>query len=135
MTETQVRAALDAFDDAFAAGDATALAGQFAADARLLLLHTDAIDGRDAIRAHWERLFERYDTSAWRTELLVIDSHEDRAYTVATYSEILVPRVGGQGSRQLVQGRLVRFLQRDVDGRWRVSLALNSHTRPVELLD
>ena len=108
---------------------------QFAVDARLLLLHTEAIDGRDAIRAHWERLFERYDTSAWRTELLVIDAHDDRAWTVATYSEILVPRVDGHGQRQLVQGRLVRFLQRDVEGRWRVSLALNSHTRPVELLD
>ena len=135
MTETQVRAALDAFDHAFATGDATALAGQFAADGRLLLLHTDAIHGRDAIRAHWERLFARYDTSAWRTELLVIDTHADRAWTVATYSEILVPRVDGHGQRQLVQGRLVRSLQPEVDGRWRVSLALNSHTRPVELLD
>ena len=135
MTETQVRATLHAFDDAFAAGDAAALAGLFAADARLLLLHAEAIDGRDAIRAHWERLFERYDTSAWRTEPMVIDAYQDRAYTLASYSEILVPRDGGQGQRQLVQGRLVRFLHSDIDGRWRVSLALNSHSRPVEPLE
>ena len=135
MTTHAVRAALDVFDRAFAAGDAVALAEQFTDDARLLLLHGDAIEGRDAIRAHWVESFERYDTSAWRTELLVIDVHRDQAWTVSTYSEVLVPRDVGQGSRQLVRGRLVRFLRREADGRWRVSLALNSHSRPVELLD
>jgi uncharacterized protein (TIGR02246 family) len=128
VTAARVRAALDAFDRAFAAGDAAALAEQFADDARLLLLHADAMEGRDAIRSHWNRLFERYDTSAWRTELLVIDVHGGQAWTVSTYSEILVARDVGEGSRQLVRGRLVRFLGR-------VSLALNSHSRPVELLD
>lgn len=135
MTTDRVRAALDAFDRAFAAGDAAVLADHFADDARLLLLHSDSIEGRDAIRVHWDRLFERYDTSAWRTELLLIDVHGDRAYTIATYSEILVPRDVGQGSRQLVRGRLVRFLRREADGGWMVSLALNSHSQPVEMIE
>ena len=135
MTGDPVRDALEAFDRAFAAGDADALAAQFSDDAQLLLQHADAIEGREAIHAHWRRLFERWDTSAWRTEPVVVDVHGAQAYTVATYSETLVPRDPAQVQRQLVRGRLVRFLRREGDGRWRVSLALNSHTRPVELLD
>ena len=30
-----------------------------------------------------------------------------------------------------VSGRLILFLRRDPDGAWRVTLALNSHVRPV----
>ena len=135
MPDDSPRSALDAFDAAFAAGDAEALAGRFAADARLLLLHSDVIDGRDAIRAHWTLLFAAWDTSAWRTELMALDVHGDRAYAVSTYTETLVARDPSSGQRRLVRGRLVRFLRREGDGRWRVTLALNSHSRPIELLD
>ena len=134
MTDDTPRAALDAFDAAFAAGDAEALADRFAADARLLLLHAEAIEGRDAIRAHWTRLFAQWETGAWRTEPLTIDVHDDHAYATATYTETLVPRDPSL-QRRLVRGRLVRFLRRDDDGQWRVTLALNSHSRPVELID
>jgi uncharacterized protein (TIGR02246 family) len=135
VTDAEARAALDAFDRAFAAGDAAALAEHFTADARLLLLHSEPIEGRDAVHAHWAGLFARYDTSAWRTDLIVMDVLGDRAFSVATYAETLVPRHAGEGQRQLVRGRLVRFQRRDADGRWRVWMALNSHSRPVEPLD
>ena len=135
MTDDTPRATLDAFDAAFAAGDAEALAARFAVDARLLLLHAEAIEGRDAIRAHWTRLFGQWETGAWRTEPLALDVHGDRAYAIATYTETLVPRDPSLGQRRLVRGRLVRFLRRDDDGRWLVTLALNSHSRPIELID
>lgn len=48
--EADVRAAMADFDRAFAAGDARHLAELFADDARLLLLHSAAIEGRAAIR-------------------------------------------------------------------------------------
>jgi uncharacterized protein (TIGR02246 family) len=135
MADDTPRAALEAFDAAFASGDAEALAARFTPDARLLLLHAEAIEGRDAIRAHWARLFAQWETGAWRTEPLTLDVHGDHAYAIATYTETLVPRDPSLGHRRLVRGRLVRFLRRDDDGRWRVTLALNSHSRPVELVE
>jgi uncharacterized protein (TIGR02246 family) len=125
-----VTAALDAFDRAFAAGAPDALTACFADDARLLLLHSPAIDGRSAIRDHWARVFAKYDTSAWRTTVELVERHGDHAYTLATYTETLIEREGA--GRFLVSGRLVRFLVRGGDGRWQVTLALNSHVVPVE---
>jgi uncharacterized protein (TIGR02246 family) len=127
---TEVRAALDDFDGAFAAGNAGALSEIFATDGRLLLLHREPLEGRPAILGHWARFFADYDTAAWRTEHDNVDVHGDRAYTVSVYSETLVPRRGG--ASRVVHGRLVRFLRRDADGAWRVTLAMNSHSRPVE---
>ena len=127
----EVNAALAEFDRRFGAGDAAGLSGLFAVNAELLLVHSAAIEGRPAILAHWTRLFGAYDTSAWAVERKIVDVHGDRAYAVSTYSETLVPRTGGGPSR-LVVGRLVLFLRRDVDAAWRVTLAMNSHVRPVE---
>jgi len=128
----EVALALDAFDRTFASGDPNALAELFAPDARLLLLHREPIEGRPAIREHWTRLFGDYDPAAWRAEHEVIDVHGDRAYSLSVYSEMLVPRAGGVSL--MVRGRLILFLVRDPDGAWRVTIALNSHSRPVEQL-
>ena len=49
--DSEVRAALDAFDRAFAAGDTDAVVELFAEDASLLLLNGAAIRGRPGIRA------------------------------------------------------------------------------------
>lgn len=128
--EAAALAAMADFDRAFAAGDARHLAELFAKDARLLLLHAAAIEGRPAILAHWTRLFDRFDTSAWKAEPLVVDEHGAAAYTVSTYSETLVPREPGPSHSVL--GRLVLFWRRDASGNWLVALAMNSHVRPVE---
>ncbi len=125
-----VQAAIAEFDRCFAAGDAAALSETFAVDAQLLLLHREAIEGRPAIRAHWERLFGDWDPGAWQTEQRIVEVHAERAYVLSVYSETLVPRNGAVSL--IVRGRLIRFLRRDSDGRWRVTLALNSHVRPVE---
>lgn len=127
-----VRVALADFDRCFAAGDADALAEHFAEDAQLLLLHRDQIEGRDAIRAYWRAFFVEYDPGAWQTELRILDVHGDRAYAMAVYSETLVHRRGDPS--RIVRGRLVSFLQRDPDGRWRVAMIMNSHVRPVEVV-
>ncbi len=136
MTESNaegaVRAAMADFDRAFAAGDAGRLAALFTEDARLLLLHAAAIEGRPAIRAQWTRLFDRFDTSAWKAEPLV-DRRARRVrcvHAVSTYSETLVPREPGPSHSVL--GRLVLFWRCDQRGTWLVTLAMNSHVRPVE---
>jgi uncharacterized protein (TIGR02246 family) len=133
VTTTDVLAALDAFDRAFAAGDADRLADRYAEDAELLLLHSVAVMGRSAIRDRWARFFSDWDTSAWLTQPRIVDVHGDRAYTVSDYTETLVPRAGERPARRIV-GRVVLFLRQDDDGEWRVTLTLNSHVRPVEEL-
>jgi uncharacterized protein (TIGR02246 family) len=125
-----VDGALAAFHAAFAAGDAHGLTKLFTDDARLLLLHNDARESHESIQAAFSRLFEAWDTSSWLVEPVIVDVHDDRAYTLSTYAETLVSR-GSEPSR-LVVGRLILFLRRDADGAWRVSLAMNSHVRPVE---
>jgi len=129
----EVDEALARFHRAFASGDPDALTELFATDGRLLLVHREALEGHAAIRAHWARLFGAYDASAWHAEPLIVDVHGDRAYTVSTYSERLVPY--GSGPIQLVNGRLVLFFRRDPNGAWLVMLALNSHFKPIELID
>lgn len=131
-TQSAVRAALAEFDRCFAAGDADALAALFAEDAQLLLLHRAAIEGRAAIRAYWRPFFAEYDPGSWRTDLRILDVHGDRAYAMSVYSETLVHRDGGPS--RIVHGRLVFFLRRDPDDRWRVAMIMNSHVRPVEVV-
>ena len=131
--DVEVSAALDAFDRAFAAGDTDAVVELFAEDASLLLLNGAAIRGRAGIRAQWAPSFAEWDMSAWRTERLVVDVHGDRAYALSTYTETLVHRAGSKQS-QLVVGRVVTFLRRADDGRWQITVLLNSHARPVEQL-
>ncbi len=137
MSETiaadEVRAALADFDRAFASGEATTLAELFAVDALLLLQHTEPIEGRPGIRDHWTRLFATYDTGSWRAEHQLVEVHGDHAYSLSIYSETLVHRAGGPS--RLVNGRLIRFHRRDPGGSWLVAVAMNSHVRPVELLE
>jgi len=129
-SDEEVRAALADFDRRFATGDADGLTELFAVDGQLLLLHRDAMVGRPAIREHWAQFFAEYDASSWRTDRLLVDVDGDRAYTLSVYSERLVPRAGGP--KRDVHGRLILFLRRETGGAWQVTLAMNSHIRPVE---
>ena len=124
-----VHDALDRFDRAFTSSDADALTDVFAVDGTMLQPYREPLKGREAIHDHTARTFAEYDPSAWRTEPVLIDVHDDRAYVLSTYSETLVHRGGGESID--IRGRLVLFLRRDADGVWRVTLAMNQHSRPV----
>ena len=128
MAIDEVHAALDAFDRAFAAGDPDALTELFAPDARLLLLYVPAIEGREAIRSHWTRIFGDWDPGAWQATHDLIEVHGDHAYALTTYRETLRQRIGTATID--VRGRLILFLRRD--GEWLVTLAMNSHRQPTE---
>lgn len=122
---------LRAMDAAFSGGDGEAFGDLFTDDGRLLLLYRDPVIGRPAIKAVWRDFFERYDTSAWRTDHGLVEVHDQHAYAFSTYTETLVPRRGG-GSSQLVVGRLVFFLRHAGSDGWRIRLLMNSHARPME---
>lgn len=131
--ETDVRTALKAFDRAFAAGEADALAALFTDDAQLLLLHREPIVGREAIRAEWTRAFGEWDPGAWQAEQPLVEVRGDRAHVLSIYAETLLQRSGPASVD--VRGRVVFFLRRDPDGAWRISLAMNSHSRPMDRRD
>jgi uncharacterized protein (TIGR02246 family) len=133
LSRTEVLAALDRFDRAFAAGDADALADLFAPDASLLLLYREPLVGREAVQDEWRRAFAAFDPGAWRTQRVIVDVHGDRAHTLSTYTETLVSRQGKPS--QSISGRVVLFLRRRAADEWEVTLALNSHSRPVEFID
>ena len=116
---TAVDEALARFHRIFAAGDAEALTGLFASDARLLLLHREPLVGREAIREHWTRVFGAYDTSAWLAEPVIVDVHGDRAYTLSTYTETLVPR----GRRGVAARRRAADPLLSARPRWRLAVS------------
>ena len=131
--EDEVRTLLREMDAAFAGGDAEAFAGLFAEDGQVFLLHRDAMVGRQAIRSSWGGFFERFDTSAWRTEHGLVETYGPHAHAFSTYTETLVPRQGDAPSR-LVVGRLVFFLRHLPPQGWHIALLMNSHVRPVQEL-
>ncbi len=135
MTVDRTRHGVDerlaAFHAAFAAGDAKRFADCFDEGGRMYLLHRDPLEGRSAIREHWEGAFAKYDTSAWQPVTELVEMRDDHAYAFGTYTERLLSRE--DGSRQLVRGRLIHFLRCDDDAWW-ITLAMNSHSRPIEPL-
>jgi uncharacterized protein (TIGR02246 family) len=119
-------------DAAFAAGDADRFARTFCEDGRMLLVHSETLRGHLAIAEPFRRAFETFDTSSWLARTEVLDLAGDHAWAVRSYTETLVPRDGGP--RRQVVGRLVSCLRREPDGRWRIAVQMNNHTRPIEEL-
>jgi uncharacterized protein (TIGR02246 family) len=128
----EVRGLLKRMDAALAGGDADGFGVLFTDDAQLLLLHREPIVGRQAISSYWRDFFGRFDTSAWRTDHARIEVDGVLAHAFSTYSETLVPHDGGPP--RVVVGRIdALFRHLGADG-WRITLLMNSHTRPVEQL-
>jgi uncharacterized protein (TIGR02246 family) len=117
-------------DAAFAAGDADRWAACFDEDGRVLLLHRDALEGRDAIRAYWLEMSESLDTSDWSPVTELVQVAGDHAFAFRTYTERLLDR--RDGSRTLVRGRLAILIGREPDGPWLIRVLMNSHSHPME---
>lgn len=117
-------------DAAFAAGDADRYADLFTDDGAFLVLHREPALGPEAIRARLTESFARFDTSAWSPSVEFAEANGDLGHAFTTYTEHLLER--RTGARTLVRGRLAWFLRRGPDGRWRIRLVMNSHSRPME---
>lgn len=125
-----VHAALAEFDRCFASVDAEALAEMFTIDAKLLLLHREGIEGRDAILNYWAPFFADYDTSAWRTEPRTVEIDGDHAYVFFGLFGDPRPSRGRAVSPGAGPSRL--FYAPGPGEPWRIAIVLNSHVRPVE---
>lgn len=120
-------------DVAFAAGDADRWAACFEDEGRVLLLHREALDGSEAIRAYWQTMSERLDTSDWNPVTELVEIQDDHAFAFRTYTERLLDR--RDGSRSLVRGRLAILMRRGPAGDWRIRLLMNSHSHPMEPIE
>jgi uncharacterized protein (TIGR02246 family) len=130
VADEAVTRLLEEADAAFAAGDADRWTQCFEHDGRVLLLHRDALDGREAIHAYWQYMSERVDTSDWNPVTELVEVVGDHAFAYRTYTERL--RHLEDGSRTLVRGRLCFLMRRGADGHWRIRLLMNSHSHPME---
>jgi ketosteroid isomerase-like protein len=121
---------LEESDAAFAAGDPDRWTACFEVDGRVLLLHRESLDGHEAIRAYWELMRDRVDTSDWNPVTDLVEIQGDHAFAFRTYTERL--RRLEDGSRTLVRGRLAVLMRRGEGGDWRIRLLMNSHSHPME---
>jgi ketosteroid isomerase-like protein len=86
--------------------------------------------GKEAIRAHFDWVFDGFDTSAYAPRYEIIDVHGDRAYVLASFDEVLRPKDGQPGIR--IHGRAVHFWRRERDGAWRILRLLTARSAPEE---
>lgn len=109
--------------DRHSRGDAAGLAGMYTADAVLMTADGDVV-GREAIRAHFERLFATRSDSifATNTETESLDVAGDRAYEVGTITFTVGPRGPGPGTPRRV--RYTTWWQRMPDGQWLIRRSL-----------
>jgi uncharacterized protein (TIGR02246 family) len=125
----ELHQAFQAFDDALSGGRLDDVTSLFSEDARLLVHHQPAESGREVIRSAFARFFEQFDISAYDPTYELIDVHDDRAYLLMSFTQVLRPYDGGPGMK--VHGRAVQFWRRE-DGQWRLVMLLTARSAPEE---
>ena len=128
--DSDLQETLDGAESAFAEGLVDEYSDFYADNAVLLINSQPAIQGKEAIRASLAEVFGSFDTSAYSQTYEIIDVHDRHAYVLSHFEEVLRPWDGQPGIR--VHGRLVLFLHRDDEGRWRIKMALTGRSAPDE---
>ncbi|HEY0897600.1 MAG TPA: SgcJ/EcaC family oxidoreductase [Sphingobacteriaceae bacterium] len=82
---TGLRRTDEQFEDAFARGDAAAVAELYTDDAMLLPAGSDFVKGRDAIRQYWQSAMDK-GISSVRLTILEIEDNAETAVTTGEYT-------------------------------------------------
>ncbi|MDP8956484.1 MAG: nuclear transport factor 2 family protein [Actinomycetota bacterium] len=128
--EEDLRSAIDAMDRAFSAGNLDDFLAHFSEHAQLLLHEQEPVKGIDAIRDAFATVFDTLDTSAYRPSYEVMDAHDDHAYVLGSFHEVLRARDGTSAIQ--VRGRVVQFWHRR-QGSWRIVRLLTARSAPDEV--
>jgi ketosteroid isomerase-like protein len=128
-SDAELKNTIEAFDRAFSEGRLEEFSEFFAGDAQLLVHQQETVVGKEAIRASFGPVFDGFDTSAYEPRYETIDVHGDRAYVLASFSEVLRPRDGQPGIR--IRGRVVQFWRRE-DAVWRIARLLTARSAADE---
>lgn len=101
--------------DRFNRGDARALAGLYADDAVLMPPSDETVVSRAAIEEYWANTLTGL--GDYNVEFVQTRAQGDVLYTAGIWS---AARVGADGEREVVGGNVVRVLERQDDGSWKL---------------
>ncbi|MCL4866421.1 MAG: DUF4440 domain-containing protein [Gemmatimonadales bacterium] len=105
-----------AFQAAENTGDADAVVQTLAADVILMAPNRPAIEGADAVGAHFEAQFEQVTLALdYRSLEAVVTG--DWAFDRGTYEATVTPKLGGEASTS--RGKYLWVARRGTDGGWR----------------
>jgi uncharacterized protein (TIGR02246 family) len=110
-----IEAASCAVRDAFAAGDATAMAAAYTTDAWLLAPNVDPVRGREAVRAFWQATMDA--GAAVRSETIEVAALGDAARELGRYEMAM----GGAGDTVAETGKYL-LVWRLEGGAWKIAV-------------
>lgn len=125
----ELHRAVQTFDEAFSGGHLDDVTSLFSQDAQLLVHQRPAVSGREVIRSAFALFFEQFDVLAYEPTYELIDIHEDRAYALGWWTQVLRPDDGRPDMK--IHGRTVQFWRRE-DGQWRLVMLLTARFAPDE---
>jgi uncharacterized protein (TIGR02246 family) len=116
-----------AWDAAYEAGDAAALAGLYTTDAVLMQPGLPTMTGRAAIESHYGQGFAQGSfTVDIRPGSTVVDG--DIGYEHGQFTGTMTP--AAEGDPRQTEGRYVVMLRRDTDGAWRIARSMSNAATP-----
>lgn len=111
-----VAASSMAFEDAFNAGDAAAVAALYAADAMVMPPNANRIEGRAAIQELWQSYIDA-DLDKFHLTTVTLDAQGDTATELGRFA---VDAPNGKGGRVTVKGKYIVLWKQGEDGVWRL---------------
>ena len=125
-----VRKAIEAnnkkFIEAFNSGDAAAVGGMYASDARLFPPNTQRIDGSQAIQGFWQSLINA-GVKVVRLETVQVESSGDIAYEVGNYT-LTIPQADKEAIT--AEGKYVVVWKRQ-DRSWKLTADIWNSNKPA----
>lgn len=124
---TAVSALRSAWEAAYEAGDAAALAALYTEDATSMPAGEATVAGKAAIQATYQGMF---DQMTFATDLRPLSTHVDGdlGYDHGEFAGTATPKAGGDATA--VTGRYLVVFRRGDDGAWRLSHTMDNQATP-----
>lgn len=110
----------------FKAGDIQRWSSAFAEDAIALHNFRDADRGRDAIRAFGETVHQLFVLERYEVAVTDVRQRGRLAYTLGTYTSLLVSKLDGTEPFGLQRGKFVLLWEQTADGHWLIALDMGN---------
>ena len=117
-TRAAVKAAGDAWDEAFKAGDLETIAASYAADAVLMPPGAATETGRDAAAASFEQMFAMGSTADSSLTTDEIGVGDDWVFRRGHFTLVIAPE---EGEPATSTGKFIEIWRKGDDGTWRIS--------------
>ncbi len=116
--EEVITAMSNARAKAFAAGDAAAIAIHFTDDAYLMAPDQPTLQGKQAIQAYYQSIFDEYETDL-ESYYEEVEVSGDLAYGRGFAKVTLYPKTGGDSS--VSTAKYLNILKKQPDGTWKTT--------------